>query len=394
MRPYTCILWGQIRDNTTYVLYNGQNGRQKTKRRTMMEPRKIQRVGKSTLTVSLPSEWTKDYGIDKGDHVYLSESGNGSVTVYPRLTGTVLDGAVRIDADGLSPTALERSVVGSYALGRNRITVESSEGLSDEEIGALYDAESQLIGTGIVEEGGGKVVLRCSINHDGFSVNELISRLDSTGRTMRNETVEALAEGDATLAERAAKRETQANKVFVLILRLVLTAQQNPILVERIGLDGPLHLVGTRAAAKSFERLADYAEEAANCTTELLEDGWSADEKLIEGLEELVTLADGTCEATLSMLGEGDIECAAEARSAFEEAKGIEGRLNQHIFETEDDPRRLTTLNQLVSSLVESSKEAIDAAEVSANRALESSSESFTIERGDGTGIQTGTEKG
>jgi phosphate uptake regulator len=360
----------------------------------MMEPRKIQRVGKSTLTVSLPSEWTKNHSIDKGDHVYLSESGNGSVTVYPRLTGTVLDGSVRIDADGLSPTALERAVVGSYALGRNRITVESSEGLSDEKTGALYDAESQLIGTGIVEEGGGKVVLRCSINHDGFSANELISRLDSTGKTMRKETVEALAEGDTTLAERAAKRERQANKVFVLILRLVLTAQQNPILAERIGLDGPLHLVGTRAAAKSFERLADYAEEAANCAAELLEDGWSADERLVEGLEELVSLTDETCEATVSTLGEGDIECAAEARSAFENAKEIESRLSQHIFETERDPRRLTLLNQLLSALVESSKEAIDVAEVSANRALESSGEDFTVERGEGTGAGTGTEKG
>ncbi len=351
-----------------------------------MEPRKIQRVGKSTLTVSLPSEWTKQYGIDKGDHVYLSESGNGSVTVYPRLTGTVLDAAVRIDADGLSPTALERAVVGSYALGRNRITVESPDGLSAEKTGALYDAESQLIGAGIVEEGGGKVVLRCSINHDGFSANELLSRLASTGRTMRAETVEALSEGDGSVAERAAKRETQANKVFVLILRLVLTAQQNPILVERIGLDGPLRLVGTRAAAKSFERLADYAEDAANSASEMLENGWSADEELIAGFEELVSLTDETCEATVSTLGEGDIECAAEARSAFEDAKKVESRLNQHIFETEDDPKCLTTLNQLLSALVESSKEAIDVAEVSANRALESSGENFTIETG-GTGV-------
>jgi len=366
-----------------------------------MEPRKIQRVGKSTLTVSLPSEWTKEYGIDKGDHVYLSESRTGAVTVYPSMTGTMMNGAVTIDAEKMSPTALERSVVGSYVLGRNRIRVESSEGMSNEQIYALYEAESQLIGAGIVEESGGKIVLRCSINHDGFSVNELLSRLDSTGRTMRNETVEALAEGDVSLAERAAKRETQANKVFVLVLRLVLTAQQNPMLVERIGLDSPLHLVGTRAAAKSFERLADYAEEAAECAEILLEDGWPPEEneEVLDGLSELVSLADETCEATLSKLGEGDVESAAEARSSFEDAKRIKSRLNQHIFAEEDDPKRLTTLNRLVSVLVESSNEAIDVAEVSANRALESSSEGFTIERGDEQEREeaargAGTEKG
>lgn len=352
----------------------------------MMEPRKIQRVGKSTLTVSLPSEWTKEYGIDKGDHVYLSESGNGSVTVYPSLSGTMLEGGVRIDADGLSPTALERAVVGSYVLGRNRIRVESTEGLSDEETSALYDAESQLIGTGIVEEGGNVVVLRCSINHDGFSANELLSRLDSTGKTMRNETVEALAADDASVAERAAKRERQANKVFVLVLRLLLTAQQNPMLVERVGLDSPLHLIGTRAAAKSFERLADYADEAADCAATLAEDREkSVDDELVGGLREVVELTDTTCERALESLHDGDVEAAAEAREAFEDAKEIEARLTERIFEVEQDPHRLTLLNQLLSALVESSKEAIDVAEVGANRALETSSEQFVVEREEGT---------
>jgi len=348
-----------------------------------MEPRKVQRVGKSTLTVSLPSEWADEHGIDKGDHVYLSESHNGSVTVYPRLTGTVVDGAVTIDADGLSPVALERAVVGSYVLGRNRIRVESDDGISGEGIDALYEAESQLIGTGIVEEGGDVVVLRCSINHDGFSANELLSRLDSTGRTMRSETVEALAEGDASVADRAANRERQANKVFVLVLRLVLTAQQNPMLVDRIGLDSPLHLVGTRAAAKSFERLADYAEEAAGCAAELADEG--VDDELVEGFREVVGLVDEMCERALGSLEDGDIEAAAEAREAFESAKGIEKRVTERVFEVEDDPERLTTLNQLLSALVESSKEAIDVAEVGANRALEGSSDVFSVERGEGT---------
>ena len=346
-----------------------------------MEPRKVQRVGKSTLTVSLPSEWTDEYDIDKGDHVYLSESRNGSVTVYPRLTGTVLDGAVTIDAEALSPVALERAVVGSYVLGRNRIRVESDDGISGEKMDALYDAESQLIGTGIVEEGGEAVVLRCSINHDGFSVNELLSRLDSTGRTMRNETVDALNACDASVAERAMKRERQANKVFVLILRLVLTAQQNPMLVERIGLDSPLHLVGTRAVAKNFERLADYAEEAASYAATL--DDQPVDDEIVEGLADIVELTDQTCEQALESLDEGDVEAAAEARDTFRQAKDIERRLTERVFEVEDDPERLTTLNQLLSALVESSKEAIDVAEVGANRDLESSCDRFVVERGD-----------
>ena len=37
--------------------------------------RKINRVGYSTLTVSLPSKWAKQYGLKPGDEVEISEDG-------------------------------------------------------------------------------------------------------------------------------------------------------------------------------------------------------------------------------------------------------------------------------------------------------------------------------
>ncbi len=344
-----------------------------------MEPRKIQRVGKSTLTVSLPSDWAKQYGIEKGDHVYLSEMGNGAVTVYPDVSGAVPTQTVTVDASSLSPVTLERAVVGGYVLGRDKITVEDTDGLGDDDIGALYDAESQLIGAGIVEEGPEKVVIRCSLSADSFSVGELLTRLNSTAETMRHEAVNSLLEDDASLAERAAKREKQANKVFVLLLRLILTAQQNPMLVERIGLDSSLHLIGTRASAKSLERLADYAHDMSDCSTELLEAGWYPDEELDREISELVETTDEVCGKALESLKQGDMSAAEDARYAFTESKETQERIMTRLFEKETDPKSLTTVNRMLSALVESSKEAIEIAEVGSNRALETAGENVEL---------------
>ena len=43
-----------------------------------MEPRKIQKVGYSTLSVSLPMNWAKKTGIKKGDVVFISEENDGA----------------------------------------------------------------------------------------------------------------------------------------------------------------------------------------------------------------------------------------------------------------------------------------------------------------------------
>ena len=48
-----------------------------------MEPRKIQKVGYSTLSVSLPMSWAKKTGISKGDVVFINEENDGALRITP-----------------------------------------------------------------------------------------------------------------------------------------------------------------------------------------------------------------------------------------------------------------------------------------------------------------------
>ncbi|MEM2735030.1 MAG: AbrB/MazE/SpoVT family DNA-binding domain-containing protein, partial [Candidatus Bathyarchaeia archaeon] len=47
-----------------------------------MERRRIQLVGRSTLTVSLPASWVKRVGLKKGDLVLLSPEKDGSLRIF------------------------------------------------------------------------------------------------------------------------------------------------------------------------------------------------------------------------------------------------------------------------------------------------------------------------
>lgn len=336
-----------------------------------MEPRSVRGGADETVTVTLPDDWTEEHGVAPGGHVYLTEAGGSAVAVYPDASESVHETEAVVDADALEPEEIERYVVACYVLGRGRIEVESENGLSDEQILEVYSAEKCLMGAGVVEESKNSVVVRCSVNPGEFSIHELLKRLNSTAKTMRREAVEALLSGDAMTAKRAARRERQANKVFVLVLRLLLTAQQNPRVTESIGLETPLRVVGTRAAAKSLERTADYAEEAAECAQALAQDLWKPDDETSEKLEALVYRVDEACSMALESLQEGDIGASAEARAAYEEAKAIEDRITESLLEDVEDTESVMTFMKMVSALAESAKEAVEIAEVASNRAVE-----------------------
>src|SRR6266566_317294 len=52
----------------------------------MMEARKVQKVGYSTLIVSLPKDWVEEVGLKQGDIVSFRRESDGGITVYPGLT--------------------------------------------------------------------------------------------------------------------------------------------------------------------------------------------------------------------------------------------------------------------------------------------------------------------
>ena len=336
-----------------------------------MQPRNVERDEKGAVSVTLPDDWTEEHGVVSDGYVYLTEAGGGAVAVYPDSSDTVHETDARLNADTLEPEEIGRYVVACYVLGRGRITVESENGLTDEQILETYSAEKSLMGAGIVEESEDAVVVRCSVNPEEFSMHELLERLNSTAETMRAESVEALLSGDATTAKRAARRERQANKVFVLVLRLLLTAQQNPRVTESIGLETPLRVVGTRASAKSLERTADYAEEAARCAQTLAQNLWKPDEETAEMLRSLVDTVDEASARAIEKLQDGEVGAASEARAAYDEAKRTEDEITESLLENVEDTESVMLFMKMVSALAESAKEPIEIAEVASNRAVE-----------------------
>ena len=343
-----------------------------------METRKVQRLGPSTLAMTLPAEWAKAQNVEKGDEVSIRMGGKGTLTVMPESVKTG-DSEATIHAEHLDADSVERAIVAQYVLGRRVIYVESEEGsLDSETINAVYRAETLLMGLGVIEETPERIAIRCSVDPADFTLDNLLERLENTGSTMRSEAVRALEHGNADLAERALNRERQANKIFVLLLRLIFTAFQNPTLARQIGLDSTFPLIGYRSIAKNLELTADNAEDIAKIVLATDEHTLDVDASVIRRIHEFTEQVDEITEMAVRSAVERDYEGTIQVRERFRAIGDREREILADLPEMDNED--LLRVREVLVSLQQTAGYAMRNAEIAANLALNEESAYVSIQ--------------
>jgi len=342
-----------------------------------METRKVQRLGPSTLAMTLPAEWAKEHNVEKGDEVSIRMGGKGTLTVLPESANTE-ESEASIHADNLDAGALERAIVAQYVLGRRVIHVQKDEGaLDSEHINAVYKAETQLMGLGVIEETPESIAIRCSVDPEDFTLDNLLERLENTGSTMRGEGIKALAHGNTDLAQRALNRERQANKIFVLLLRLIFTAHQNPNLCRAVGLDSSFPLIGYRSVAKNLELTADNAEDIAEIVIDADGEGLDIDSSTMRRIREFTDQVDEMTELAVRAVVERDYDKTIKCRYMFHEIADREQEILDDLPELSNT--ELLRVREVLVSLQQTAEYAVRNAEIAANLALDEESEHVEI---------------
>jgi phosphate uptake regulator len=238
-----------------------------------MESRKLQKVGYSTLSVSLPSRWIKDNGLKRGDLIFFKQDEDGALKVYPNEFAKPQEEAEEYMCNAdlcVDPKMMERVIVGNYILGREIFSIISSERMRSEHVEEIRDIIRKLIGLGIVVETPDRITLQCSIDPRKFQIDMLLRRLSLISLTIVKESVQALGECNESLAQDAINREDEADTMCLLAMRLLVSAQRKREVAEAIGLTDPLYILYFGLMLRYLELIADYAEENARRAITLL----------------------------------------------------------------------------------------------------------------------------
>ena len=340
-----------------------------------MESRKVQRVGYSTFSVSLPKDWVKESGLRQGDLVMLYPEKDGSLKLVPsnlveRKTQTeecVINSDLCTD-----PGMLERIIVGNYTLGLDSFSIVSSTRISRAHIDEIRRITHRLMGLGIVQEIPERIDLQCSVDPTKFKLDMLMRRLAVIASTIYSEAMQALTESDRELAEDAVRREDEADMMYWLAIRLLLSAQRDRAIADKIGLEEPTHILYYALISRYLEVIADHAESIARRASEFKSSERKTGRQALRNIVNLSELVHNVFLKAMDCVFTGDVDVA---NNVLEITKVIGSESERLMKELPEMP----ILRTIVLELARIADTGSGIAVIAINKALEKSSKICSI---------------
>ena len=346
-----------------------------------MEARKIQKVGYSTLSVSLPMNWAKKMGVKKGDIVFISEENDGALRVTPEPSRPEDGNVYVVNVDKCdNSTVLARVIVGNYVLGRNMIRVESSRRLMREQIASIREVTQRLLGIGIIEESDKHLLLQCSVDPKTFPLETVIRRLYVIASIMFKDALDSLIDRDMELAKDAIAREYEADTIFWLLARLLASAQQSRQVSEAIGIVDPMEIVAHNIIAWYLEMIADRLNAIANLIIRLEEHRGDSNEAIIEHLSQVGSICFTMFDKAMNSLMERDLKVASDAVDLYETVEHEEENMLKE-FQSGFDTDIAVILNQIAWEFKIIAEHSTAIAEISIDNVLKGENDICTVFR-------------
>jgi phosphate uptake regulator len=341
-----------------------------------MEARKVQRVGYSTLTVSLPRGWVQDVKLKAGDIVSIKREDDGSLKLIPgteHKREEVKNVAVNADLCN-SPNLLTRVITGNYILGHDTIQVVAKDELKKVHLEEIRATTQRLTGVSIVEQTLKQITLQSFVDPTRFPVYGLMRRLHIIISSMLEASIKALVEGRPELAAEVTHMEEESDRIYWLIVRQLLLAIRDRSAGSKMGIESPVHIVGNRLVAKTLEEMADSAESIANEIL-ALKDQKIGSETILHEIAKFAGQVTEISEHSIKALLTCEIKLANEAVETVQAAENDGRRLSQKVLTYVKDASVAVSLRIIVWNLGQIAKYCRIIGEVTINRIMEKPSE-------------------
>ncbi len=265
----------------------------------MPEVRRVQKFGRSTLMISLPSTWVKSVGLSPGDTISIEVLDDGTLRLAPlSMIKEKKEKTLKIKvSQGSSETLLVRAIYAGYLLGVDKIIVETTGVMSAPHLKVIRNTVKNLIGAEIIENTPSKIVIQVLIDASKYSAATIINRMGNIVRFMIQHIQTAVLEGKHYLLEEVLELETEVDRLYALTVRQLLLSQINRTLGKYLGIKPSL---GTeyREVVSAFEEASDALYAAAeiliNGGKDVIEKLRDTEDTLKECLDTLLLIVDRT----------------------------------------------------------------------------------------------------
>jgi len=299
------------------------------------ESRRLQEVGHSTLTISIPVEHAKALGLKKGDSMIVREELDGTLRLIPvEKTQKTTSASIKVDAIE-SDELLARMIIGCYMLGYDSIELASKRGLRASQINNVTKTMRRLRGVEIVDSSENRMLVQSFMDPTKFPVDSLIKRLQLLVSRSLDDSVRALRGESPSVLNEVRRIQQEIDELYWLIVRQLLVALSNREISGKIGLESPLHTSGDRVSAKTIEEIGRIILEVTEETINFREAGSSVDTDVLGSVERLAHAAGDAFDATMESLLAPEIRTIQKAMEHIDSAVNLEREVTTQFVELE-----------------------------------------------------------
>ena len=319
-----------------------------------MNFRKIQRTSSGTFFVCIPKDWAEKNGLDRGTSVSVTENIDGKLVINPKYD---LERTPRVAV--ITPSSfLDRVIIEKYLLGYDKIQIQAKDRISPLDRERVKQAAIRLVGLEIVEENHSKIVMQCLLESSTFPPQKILRREYSIAAGVHRDAVTALLEGNVELAKNVVARDNEVNRLYFLLVRVLRTVIQNPILSEKLGIL-PIDCLDYRLAASLVESIGDHSASIGEAVITL--GGVKISGNLCELIRQLHTVAYNAHENAINAVFYHNISVAESVRSKRETVESIFHEIEITILDLPIEVgRRLLTVASSMRQIYDNSLDIAD----------------------------------
>ena len=302
-----------------------------------------------------------------GDTVTLSPQPDRTLLISsePKVEGRLYKATIEL-FQGDDPEDNFRSLVAHYLVGYDLIKLVSRKGFSASDRKFIKDAARQrLIGLEVIEESRNELILQSLLNYRDLSLDKAMQSMSRLVSSMLEDVMRALRDHDLELAKDVIQRDNEVDRFYLLTLRQLKAAIEDPQLSEKIGIKCPRECLGYRLATKSMERIGDHAERIAQNIIKLDHGVDESDLIFKMGVHVRNVFTDA-----VRSLAENDVKHANRVIANAKKAVNAGGSLAKKNRKNADPCISGTEMRSIIESLKRISEYSTDIAEVSINMSV------------------------
>lgn len=336
----------------------------------LMDIRKVHRVGRSSLSVTLPYKWARRNALQAGDAIHVQEIDDNTLVISSNDVGSG-SGDLRTFEVGsdTSPDHLRRLLIGTYVTGANHVRISAKKGeLRPAQLEALNGCVSRLTGFLVIEQTDDLFVIQNFMDPSASLFSDHLNQLLSITQRMIRLSPQILSDEGGQFSQKMITLGDQSDRLYYLTVRFLLLSLSDRALLLDMGFDSTQEVVGGRLIAKGLEEICDRMEYLADLALQNDDTDWSFKKKQLKRAESQI---ERICEL-LGASVEGYFSGAVDLpEAALDELYSVQREADAMIPKTGDTPGNITAIQAVAfSSISEAGRLTRMISEVAMNNSL------------------------